>query len=194
MNDTIRKRSNLTSLVIGCALLALAGCHAGGHHGRASAARGEDSSWQLPDVERESRVRTSQVLEFPADQVWELIAGFDTLPDYMPGVVGSELRQGGAVRHVILADGGGVVVERLVYFNEATRTFSYTIIDLIDCDLAMRNYQARVHLTSTGPTSCLLEWESSFDVEGASREETEELARAIYEGCYEGINRALGGG
>jgi hypothetical protein len=185
MNDTYREHSALTSLLLGCALLTLAGCQAAGQH---------DSSWQLPDDKKESRVRTSQNLDFPAEQVWELIAGFNTLPDYMAAIVGSELRQGGAVRHVTLSDeaGGGVVVERLVYFNDETRTFSYKIIGLIDCDLAMRNYQARVQLTSTGPNSCLLEWESSFDVEGASLEETEELARNIYQGCYDGINRALG--
>ena len=183
MNTALRKHSTFTSLILGCALLTLAGCQSAGER---------DPSWQLPDSTKDAHVRTSRALELPAEQVWALIAGFDTLPDYMPGVADSELHEGGVVRHVILADGAGVVVERLVYFNDETMTLSYTIIDLIECDLAMRDYQARVHLTSTGPSSCLIEWESSFDVEGAPVDETEEVARNIYEGSYDGIIRALG--
>jgi hypothetical protein len=83
------------------------------------------------------------------------------------------------------------VVERLVYFNDDQRIFSYKITDLIDCDLAFRNYQARVQLISTGKSSCTLTWESCFDVEGATVEDTKKLARDIYQGCYDGISKVL---
>ena len=158
-----------------------------------SGSRAVDSAWQLPNVEKEGRVQTSHEFNFPAKQVWALIAGFNTLPDYHASITASELKEGGAVRHITLSDaaGGGVVVERLVYFDEDARIFSYRIIDLIDSDLAFRNYQARVRLIETGANSCVLEWGSSFDVEGASIAEAAALARVIYQGCYDGIQRVL---
>ena len=178
-------------LLVSSALFTLPSCQKSSNETQTSTS--VSTTWQLPDVKKDARVKTSQNLNFPADQVWKLIAGFNTLSDYHASVVDSKLLQGGAVRHVTLSDeaGGGIVVERLVYFNEETKTFSYKIIDLIDCPLALRNYQARVHLTTTGPSTCLLEWESSFDVEGASVEETKQLARDIYQGCYDGITKTL---
>jgi hypothetical protein len=158
-----------------------------------SGSRAIETAWQLPNVEKEARVQTSHEFNIPVKQVWALISGFNTLPDYHASITASKLKEGGAVRHITLSEaaGGGVVVERLVYFDEEARIFSYRIIDLIDSDLAFRNYQARVHLVETGANSCVLEWGSSFDVEGASIAETEELARVIYQGCYDGIQRVL---
>ncbi|MEX7524243.1 SRPBCC family protein, partial [Acinetobacter baumannii] len=46
-------------------------------------------------------------LEIPAspEQVWQLIGGFDSLPDWLPFVAKSELSEGARVRSLILADG-----------------------------------------------------------------------------------------
>jgi hypothetical protein len=186
------KTPPIICLLLSSALFILPSCQKAGKDKQSATTN--NTTWQLPDTPKEAHVKTSQNLNFPADQVWKLIAGFNTLSDYNASIVDSKLLQGGAVRHVTLSDeaGGGVVVERLVYFNDETKTFSYKIIDLIDCDLALRNYQARVHLTSTGPNTCLLEWESSFDVEGATVEDTKQLTRDIYQGCYDGINKVLG--
>jgi organic hydroperoxide reductase OsmC/OhrA len=138
-------------------------------------------------------VETSHEFKLPASAVWGLIAGFDTLPDYHASVPASRLSHGGAVRHLTISEeaGGGFVVERLVYFNHEAMTFSYKIIELIDSPMPFRNYQAWVKLESTGEHSCKLHWNSSFNVEGASKEEAEELARVIYQGCYDGIERVL---
>jgi sugar phosphate isomerase/epimerase len=139
------------------------------------------------------RVATGADLPFPADTVWKLIAGFNTLPDYHASITSSELSEGGVVRKIGLTEeaGGGYVVERLVYFNDVTREFSYQITDLIDCDFPLRNYQAFVRLKATGENSCRLNWGSNFTVEGATDKEGDELARIIYQGCYDGIKRTL---
>ncbi len=139
------------------------------------------------------RIRTHGDYNVPAEKVWNIIAGFDSLPDFHASIVASELKQGGVVRHITMSDdvGGGVVVERLVFFDDENRTFSYRITDLIDCEMAFRNYQAWVHLESTGPKSCRLHWGSNFDVEGATDDETDELAREIYQGCFDGVQKVL---
>lgn len=142
---------------------------------------------------KDSSVETSHEFKLPAAAVWDLIAGFDTLPDYHLSVPKSRLSKGGAVRHLTISEaaGGGTVVERLVNYDDEAMTFSYRIIKLIDSPMPFRNYQAWVRLESTGKKSCKLHWSSSFNVEGTSKEEAEELARVIYQGCYDGITRVL---
>jgi len=150
---------------------------------------------ELPNnMAKDVNVKTSQELDFPAAAVWNLIAGFNTLPDYHAAVPESRLSNGGAVRHLTISEdaGGGIVVERLMNFDHEAMTFSYKIIELIGSPMSFRNYQAWVKLESTGKNSCKLHWNSSFNVEGASKEEGEELALVIYQGCYDGINRVLG--
>lgn len=142
---------------------------------------------------KDLNVKTWQEFELPAAAVWDLIAGFNTLPDYHASVQESQLSKGGAVRYLTISEeaGGGTVVERLVNFDDEAMTISYKIIKLIDSPMPFRNYQAWVNLESTGENSCKLHWGSSFNVEGASKEEAEELARVIYQGCYDGIMRVL---
>ena len=110
-----------------------------------------------------------------------------------PSVPTSRLANGGTVRYIGISEdaGGGTVVERLMYFDHEKMTFSYKIIDLIDSPLPFRDYQAWVKLESTGKNSCKLNWGSTFNVEGATKEEAEEIARVIYQGCYDGITRVL---
>jgi uncharacterized protein (DUF3820 family) len=142
---------------------------------------------------KDVNVETSHEFKLPASAVWNLIAGFNTLPDYHASVPASRLSHGGAVRYLTISEeaGGGTVVERLVSYDDDAMTFSYKIIELIDSPMPFRDYQARVKLEATGENSCKLYWNSSFNVEGASNEEAEELARVIYQGCYDGITRVL---
>ena len=152
------------------------------------------SNAELPkNMAKDVHVETSCEFELPAAAVWNLIAGFDTLPDYHAAVPKSRLENGGAVRYLTISNdaGGGIVVERLVYYDDNEMTFSYKIIELIGSPMPFRNYQAWVKLESTGKNSCKLNWNSSFNVEGASHEEAEELALVIYQGCYDGITRVL---
>ncbi len=144
---------------------------------------------------KDLEVETSHEFKLPAAAVWDLIAGFNTLPDYHASVPASRLSHGGAVRYLTISEeaGGGTVVERLVNFDDEAMTFSYKIIELIGSPMSFRNYQAWVKLESTGRNSCRLHWNSSFNVEGASKEEGEEVALVIYQGCYDGITRVLGG-
>jgi len=146
------------------------------------------------NMAKDVNVETSHEFELPAAAVWNLIVGFNTLPDYHAAVPASRLSNGGAVRYLTISEdaGGGTVVERLVYYDDNAMTFSYKIIELIDSPMPFRNYQAWVRLESTGKKSCKLHWNSSFNIEGASKEEAEDLALVIYQGCYDGITGILG--
>lgn len=149
---------------------------------------------QMEVMKKPLRVATSAEFPVSAAKVWKLIAGFDTLPDYHASITTSELSEGGVVRKIGLTEpaGGGFVIERLVYFNDETREFSYKITDLINCRFPLRNYQAYVRLEVLGENSCRLHWGSDFTVEGATEKEGDDLAKIIYEGCFTGIRKVLG--
>ncbi len=142
----------------------------------------------------QSHVETSRVLPFPAEKVWKLIAGFNTLPDFHAAVPKSRLAEGGAVRYITISDdaGGGIVVERLMAFDQEEMTFSYKIIGLIESPLPLHDYQAWVDLDPIDDTSCKLSWSSKFHAMGAPSEEAENIIRLIYKGCYDGIEAVLG--
>lgn len=139
-------------------------------------------------------VATFEEFDTPADRVWGLIAGFNTLPDYHASIAQSVLSKGGVERELTMTDeaGGGIVVERLVFFDDESREFSYRILELIDCPLPFADYQARVSVEETSPQTCRVHWGSTFDAVDATDDEAAETARAIYQGCYDGIRRTLG--
>lgn len=139
------------------------------------------------------RIDTSFEIKFSADRVWQLIAGFNSLPDYHPSIDKSELLEQGCVRKIRFAKeaGGGYVVERLVFFNNETFEFSYKIINLIDCDFPLRNYQAYVWVEGVDDSNCRLHWGSAFNLNGIGDEEGDRIAKSIYQGCFDGIIKAL---
>lgn len=61
------------------------------------------------------------------DQVWELIGGFNSLPDWLPSITSSELSYGGRVRHLSILDGDGIF-ERLEEYNDKDRYYKYSIM------------------------------------------------------------------
>ena len=71
----------------------------------------------------------SATIDIPAsaDQVWQLIGGFNSLPDWLPFIPKSELSEGGRVRSLQTAD-GAVVVERLQAFDNDGED-----LQLLDC-------------------------------------------------------------
>jgi hypothetical protein len=60
----------------------------------------------------------------PPDQVWQLIGGFNSLPDWLPYAHRSELSEGGRVRHLANAN-GETIIERLEAFDNDARSYSY---------------------------------------------------------------------
>lgn len=72
---------------------------------------------------------TTASIDVPAspDRIWQLIGGFDSLPDWLPYIPTSELSEGGRVRSLRDED-GGVIIERLEAFDNTARTYTYSIL------------------------------------------------------------------
>jgi D-threo-aldose 1-dehydrogenase len=107
-------------------------------------------------------------LSVSADEVWALIGGFNSLPDWLPYIPKSELREGGRVRHLATA-GGETIVERLEAFDNTARSYSYSIIQ---SPFPVAHYLStlRVQEADEGK-KCRVEWSGHFTVTAVSPEE-----------------------
>jgi len=120
----------------------------------------------------------------PADQVWQLIGGFGSLPDWLPYVPNSELHEGGRVRHLANPD-GATIVERLITFDHPGRSYSYAILQ---APFPVTNYLSTLRVKETnGGTGARVEWSGQFTPEGVSDQE----ASCLFQGVYEDGLKAL---
>ena len=111
-------------------------------------------------------------------QVWRLIGGFGSLPDWLPYIPKSELSAGGRVRH--LADlRGDIIVEQLEAFDDAARSYSYSILE---APFPISGYLStlRVQQAADGNRS-RVEWSGKFTPEGVSAVEASRLFQRIFE-------------
>ncbi|WP_145950172.1 SRPBCC family protein [Paenibacillus sp. Y412MC10] len=111
------------------------------------------------------------------DQVWKLIGGFNSLPEWLLNISSSELSEGGRVRHLTNSD-GNVIIERLEVFNEKGRYYAYSIID---APFPVTDYQATIHVRELANSkNSLVEWSGNFTPVGVSDEEVINLFHEIY--------------
>ena len=85
------------------------------------------------------------------DQLWQLLADFGGLDKWLdPAAVESCESDGndvGAVRTIVLAEGGGVVRERLDVLEPNAHRFSYSIIG--ESPIPVDHYSSTVKLTAS---------------------------------------------
>jgi hypothetical protein len=126
----------------------------------------------------------SAFIDIPAtaDQVWQLIGGFDSLPDWLPFIPQSELSEGGRVRSLQTAD-GAVVVERLEAFDNAGKTYSYSILQ---APFPATDYLATIRVDAQGQ-GARVTWSGRFTPVGVSDEDVVALFTGIYQGGLEAL-------
>ncbi|RON43770.1 SRPBCC family protein [Pseudomonas frederiksbergensis] len=117
-----------------------------------------------------------------ADDVWQLIGGFDSLPDWLPFIVKSELSEGGRVRSLQTAD-GAAVIERLQAFDNAAKTYSYSIEQ---APFPATDYLATLRVEAQGQ-GARVTWSGRFTAKGVTDEEVEALFDGIYKGGLEAL-------
>jgi len=135
--------------------------------------------------------QTTTTIEIPAspDKVWQLIGGFDSLPDWLPYIPSSELSEGGRVRHLANPD-GNVIVENLEAFNNKERYYSYSIMK---APFPVTDYQSTIHVREINDDSktALVEWSGSFTPVGVSDEEAINLFHGIYADGLKALKQAF---
>lgn len=112
-----------------------------------------------------------------ADSVWRLIGGFNALPDWLPYIPKSELSEGGRVR-TLANPAGEAIVERLLAFDEAQRSYSYAILS---APFPVTGYSSTLRVLEAAGGTARVEWSGEFTPQGVSDEEAARLFRGIYE-------------
>ena len=139
-------------------------------------------------------VRYAAVLDAPAQQVWDVVRDFGSLPEWFPFVVSSDLSGGayevGTVRTNHIED-GTTIVERLTEVSEHEHRVVY---DVIDGDVPMTNYTACLSVHQVSDTDrTFVQWTASFDaVNGDGSAEAEWVRTGIFRTCLAELERVLG--
>lgn len=122
---------------------------------------------------------TTVSIEIPAsvDQVWQLMGGFDSLPDWLPFIPKSVVSEGGRVRTLTTSD-GGTVIERLEAFDNRQRSYSYSIIQ---APFPVVDYLSTIAVVATADSNITrVEWSGSFPPVNVSDADAEALFSGIY--------------
>ncbi len=136
-----------------------------------------------------AKVEMETELGVSADKVWELIGGFNALPDWHPAIEKSELDEEGKVRKLSLA-GGGTVIEKLEKMDDGERVYSYSITD---SPLPVSNYTATITVKEGADgNSAVVDWSSSFDAKDASVNEAMDAISGIYQAGFDNLKKIFG--
>jgi hypothetical protein len=136
-----------------------------------------------------TQINLSTKLPASASRVWELVGGFNALPDWHPAIEKSELSENGRVRTLTLADGARLV-ERLQKHDDRSRSYSYAIAA---SPLPIADYSATIRIRDAGAEGCVMEWSGSFEPHGVPEAEARQAITAIYESGFESLRRMFGG-
>ncbi|MGY0459055.1 SRPBCC family protein [Kitasatospora sp. cg17-2] len=133
----------------------------------------------------------SRIVPATPEKVWALVGGFDALPDWLPYIPESTALEGGRVRRLRTQE-GGVVVERLVAFDEVERHYSYAILE---APFPVNGYLStiRVHAVPGHENAAEVQWSGRFNPDGATEDEVVELFTGIYRDGLEALHRTLAG-
>ncbi|NML60677.1 SRPBCC family protein [Massilia sp. RP-1-19] len=112
-----------------------------------------------------------------AERVWQMIGGFNSLPDWLPYIAGSELSEGGRVRSLKTPE-GEIIIERLESFSQQDRSYSYSILQ---APFPATHYLStlQVREIAEGQAS-LVVWSGSFVPAGVSDAEISNMFHGIY--------------
>ncbi|MBZ6081673.1 SRPBCC family protein [Streptomyces olivaceus] len=131
----------------------------------------------------------SRVVQASPEQVWELIGGFHSLPDWLPYIPKAVSEQGGRARRLTNAE-GGVIVERMTAYSAEERYYSYAILQ---APFPVTGYLSTLRVFSVPgrPEAAEIQWSGRFVPEGVSDEEVETLFAGIYRDGLEAAATAL---
>ena len=141
------------------------------------------------EVNNMAKVNLSTELDVSSEKVWDLIGGFNALPDWHPAVEKSELEQEGSMRKLSLA-GGGTIIEKLEKKDDLNRVYSYSIID---SPLPVANYVATISVTDLGNGKAKVEWSGEFKPSGASETDAVKVIQGIYQAGLDNLKKMFGG-
>ncbi|KIQ66578.1 XoxI [Kitasatospora griseola] len=133
----------------------------------------------------------SRIVPATPERVWNLIGGFDALPDWLPYIPESTALEGGRVRRLTNPE-GEVIVERLVDFNESERHYSYAILQ---APFPVDGYVStiRVHAVPGRDDLAEVQWSGRFNPVDATEQQVVDLFTGIYADGLDALHTTLAG-
>jgi hypothetical protein len=119
------------------------------------------------------------------DALWKKVGDFCAIGSWHPAAEKCVLSADGKQRTISLK-GGGTIVESLEKWDDAHRSYTYTIVS---APLPVANYHSTIHVVADGKGSAL-RWTGRYKAKGASNAE----AKKTIDGIYEAGAKALTGG
>ena len=133
----------------------------------------------------------TSVIDAPIDKVWEVVRGYNDMPNWHPAVDRSEIEDElhpdtvGCVRNFYLADGQNVR-EQLIALSDLDFSFSYS---MIDTGLGMYDYIASVELRPiTDGDRTYIQWTAEFTTASGEEKEKENMvANDVFQGGFNAL-------
>ena len=135
-------------------------------------------------------VAVTRTIDAPADRVWETLAAFDGVENWLPAIADSEVSAAGAgITRVCTMKGGAVVHEILETLDEENHLLSYRITE---SPLPFKDYTGTMKVSDLGSGKTRVDWTSEFTPDGESEEELVEMMSGLYTSGIEGLEQLCG--
>ena len=133
-----------------------------------------------------TKVSVSAEFDAPVGELWEVIGGFNALPEWHPGIAASviEYGDGGTVRVLEAADGARIV-ERIEDVDYRGHAYTYSIVESA---LPVSRYVAtlRANKAKRGGRA-RAEWTAEFTADGAPASEIAKGFADFYRAGFENL-------
>ena len=119
-------------------------------------------------------------------EIWQLVGGFCTIKDWHPAVAScEETKEGDATYRTLTLKDGGKIKEKLT----GTEDVGYTY-EIVESPLPVKNYKSKLWLeVDDEPDRTVIFWQSDFDANGKSDEETKKVITGILADGVKGIKK-----
>jgi len=131
-------------------------------------------------------VFVSQELAAPAERVWTIVGGFQSLIDWAGSIRQSQSEEGGRVRRLKSVD-NAVIEERLRTFSEDAREYTYSIVS---GPIPISNHLSTLKVRES-EGGCTIEWSCTFDAPPGAEEAMETAFYHLYDGGIAQLRRLL---
>ena len=126
--------------------------------------------------------KASAAIDIPAspNEVWQLLGGFNSLPDWLSCIPKSELSEGGRVRHLSTLK-GETIVERLEEFDNTARSYRYSIVQ---APFPVTGYLSTLEVKPAADgKGSRVEWTATFTPNtGVSDAQASKIFQELFEG------------
>ncbi|MDP6351985.1 MAG: SRPBCC family protein [Alphaproteobacteria bacterium] len=137
-----------------------------------------------------TKVSMSSKIPASAGTVWDMVKGFNDLPNWLPPIAKCESTGDGVGSKRTLTLGDGTkVVEELEEYDDGSRTFTYSIVD---SPLPLTGYRSSVTIRDSGD-GAEMDWNAEFEPAGAPEADVRQLVEGLYQAGFDNLKKMFGG-